>query len=206
MSLLDDYHREFYSRELWQVNWLGVKVCKYPSDLFVFQEIIHRRMPGLLIEMGTYTGGSAWFFATIMDLVGDGRVLTIDKSDRPLRPNHHRITYLLGDSADPRIVDEVRKVAEDYKRVMVVLDSDHSQVHVGRELDAYADVVTPGDYLVVEDTNLNGHPVFPDHGPGPWEALQEFLSKDDRFTPDTECERFGLTSNPGGWLRRNNWK
>jgi cephalosporin hydroxylase len=66
----------------------------------------------------------------------------------------------------------------------------------------YSRFVTPGSYLVVEDTNVNGHPSFPAHGPGPWEAVQEFLASTDAFEVDRNCERFLLTFNPGGWLRR----
>jgi cephalosporin hydroxylase len=206
MSLLDEYHRSFYDRGMWITSWMGVEICKYPTDLFIYHEIIYKRKPDLIIETGTYRGGSAWFFASIMDMLGKGRILSIDVTDDPIRPAHPRITYLRGDSIDRSVFDTALRESDASDRVMVVLDSDHHEPHVAAELELYPNLVTPGDYLVVEDTNLNGHPVYPDHGPGPWEALQKFLSKDDRFTPDPECERFGLTSNPGGWLRRNNWK
>ena len=85
---------------------------------------------------------------------------------------------------------------------MVVLDSDHSQENVLRELEVYAPLVTPGQYLVVEDTNVNGHPVLPEHGPGPYEAVQQFLAGTSDFEFDPQCERFLFTQNPGGWLRR----
>ena len=85
---------------------------------------------------------------------------------------------------------------------MVVLDSDHRRDHVLAELDAYADFVTPGCYLIVEDTNVNGHPVAPEFGPGPTEAVERFLDADNRFAVDQTQEKFLLTFNPGGFLRR----
>jgi len=85
---------------------------------------------------------------------------------------------------------------------MVILDSDHSAAHVGAELDAYRGLVSPGCYLIVEDTNVNGHPVVPDHGPGPMEAADAFLAGAPEFVADRERERFMLTLNPRGYLRR----
>ena len=86
--------------------------------------------------------------------------------------------------------------------VLVVLDSDHSRDHVLAEPRAYAPLVTPGSYLVVEDTNINGHPVYEAFGPGPMEAVQDFLKERDDFEADRSREKFLLTFNPRGWLRK----
>ena len=88
------------------------------------------------------------------------------------------------------------------KSVMVILDSDHTRDHVLAELRAYAPIVTPGQYLVVEDSNINGHPVFPGFGPGPMEALQAFLAETGEFEVDRSREKFLVTFNPGGYLRK----
>jgi cephalosporin hydroxylase len=88
------------------------------------------------------------------------------------------------------------------KKVLVTLDSLHTQDHVLKEMQIYSKLVTPGSYLVVQDTNLNGHPVAPRWGPGPWEAVQEFLKTNDNFVADHEREKFLLTFYPGGWLKR----
>jgi cephalosporin hydroxylase len=85
---------------------------------------------------------------------------------------------------------------------LVILDSDHSRDHVLTELRTYSPLVTPGQYLIVEDTNVNGHPVLSEHGPGPAEALVEFLDETDGFEVDRAREKFGMTFNPGGYLRR----
>ena len=85
---------------------------------------------------------------------------------------------------------------------MVILDSDHEADHVYQELIAYSPFVQTGDYLIVEDTNINGHPVTRDYGPGPMEALDQFLSENHEFMIDRRCERFLMTMNPRGYLRR----
>jgi cephalosporin hydroxylase len=84
----------------------------------------------------------------------------------------------------------------------VLLDSDHAEAHVRQELEAYHPLVTAGSYLVVEDTNLNGHPVEPEHGPGPWEAMQAFLSAHTQFAHDTEMDKFLVSFNPKSFLKR----
>ena len=85
---------------------------------------------------------------------------------------------------------------------MVVLDSDHSRDHVLRELRRFHSLVSPGQYLVVEDTNVNGHPVLPQHGPGPMEALDIFLAENDDFEIDSSREKYLITFNPRGYLRK----
>jgi cephalosporin hydroxylase len=86
--------------------------------------------------------------------------------------------------------------------VLVILDSDHTRDHVLKELQAYSSLVTSGSYLIVEDTNINGHPVLPDFGPGPMEALDTFLEGDGAFSVDADREKLMLTFNPRGYLRR----
>ena len=83
-----------------------------------------------------------------------------------------------------------------------ILDSDHTEAHVSRELELLAPYVTPGSYLIVEDTNINGHPTYPTFGPGPYEAVSTFLRAHPEFVVDTAREKFLMTFNPGGFLRR----
>jgi cephalosporin hydroxylase len=156
-----------------------------------------------VIETGTLYGGSALFLAHMMDLLGKGEIVTIDVNpgERP-RPEHPRITYLTGSSIDPEIVAQAAERARAAETVLVLLDSDHDRKHVLKELAAYAPLVTPGSYLVVEDTNINGHPTRPDGRPGPFEAVEEFMESNDDFTIDHEREKFLVTFNPSGFLRR----
>jgi cephalosporin hydroxylase len=183
-------------------HWLGVSLLKGPWDLWVYQEILSETKPDILVEAGTYLGGSAYYFASIFDLMKHGRVVTIDIVDFPGKPKHDRISYLLGSSTSPEILNSVRQAIKPGDRVMVVLDSDHHKTHVLNELRLYSGLVTVGDYLVVEDTNINGHPVYPGFGPGPMEALQEFLHENNSFVSDKTRERYGVSYYPDGWLKR----
>jgi cephalosporin hydroxylase len=85
---------------------------------------------------------------------------------------------------------------------MVLLDSDHHAPHVLKELKAYAPLVSVGSYLIVQDTNVNGHPVLPRFGPGPGEAVGEFLAADDRFQIDRSREHLLFHMHPKGYLKR----
>ena len=115
-------------------------------------------------------------------------------------PQHPRITYLGGrSSTDPDVVDEVRERAAG-RNTLVILDSDHSQAHVEAELDVYAPLVPVGCYLIVEDSNIGR--IRKDLMPGPLEAIETFLAGSDEFEIDREREKFLITFNPSGYLRR----
>jgi cephalosporin hydroxylase len=202
---VDAFHRLYYESEdrTWgNTRWLGVPTQKCPLDLWVYQEILHEIRPDLIVECGTKYGGSAGFFASIAELVSRGRVITIDIVEYPGRPEHPRITYVHGSSTDQHVLEMVSAAVTAAENVMVVLDSDHSAGHVFNEMCSYADFVTPGSYLIVEDTNINGWPVMADFGPGPMEAVDKFLLQDVRFLIDGTREKFFLTFNPRGFLRR----
>jgi cephalosporin hydroxylase len=204
-TLIDQFHTLYYSRRVqtWgNTFWLGHHVLKCPLDLWIYQEILHEVRPELIIETGTYRGGSALFLASMSDLLGRGEVVTIDSARQEGRPRHRRITYLTGSSTSERILRQIRRRARGKSAVLVILDSGHGKDHVLAELHAYAPFVTPGSYLVVEDTNLNGYPVESDHGPGPAEAVAEFLASNALFVRDESREKLLLTFNPGGFLKK----
>ena len=157
---------------------MGVPCLKCPMDLWPTRRSSSRRGRELVVETGTHAGGSALFLAHMLDLLGEGEVVTIDVLDRPGRPAHPRIRYVTGSSGDVALVAGVFQGRRpDGEPRLVILDSDHSQAHVLRELELFAPRVSVGNYLVVEDTNVNGHPVLSDFGPGPQEAIDDFLAR-----------------------------
>ena len=195
-------HDVFYASNAWtQATWLGSQALKNPLDVWVYQEILAETRPDVVIETGTYRGGSAHFLASVCDLLGSGEVVSIDVE--PLRedyPQHPRITYLGGrSSTDPGVLAEVRKRIGG-RRTMIVLDSDHSQAHVDAELEAYAPLVPVGCYLIVEDSNIGQ--IRPDLMPGPLQSIESFLASRSDFVIDRDREKFLLTFNPSGYLRR----
>jgi cephalosporin hydroxylase len=199
------FHKLYYYRraQTWRnTRWLGTDVLKCPLDLWVYQELLHELQPDWIIETGTGFGGSASYLASLCDVLGRGQVLTIDPLERAGRPQHPRIHYLRGLSTDREILARVAQTIEGARGVLVLLDSDHSYANVLAELRAYHGFVTPGSYCVVEDGNLGGHPVAREFGAGPLEALRTFLAENDAFEVDREREKFYLTFNPSGYLRR----
>jgi cephalosporin hydroxylase len=202
-------------RYSYNFTWLGRPVIQYPQDLLAMQEIIWRTRPDLIVETGIAHGGSIIFYASMLELLGAGRVLGIDIDIRPhnraaieAHPLSHRIDLLEGSSVDPTIVRSAFERAGTDKRVMIVLDSYHTHDHVLRELELYAPMVKTGSYLVIFDTVIEVMPAdaFPDRpwGPGdnPHTAVQAFLQRNDRFEIDAELERKLLISSaPGGYLR-----
>src|SRR6266511_5883150 len=166
-QVTEAFFRLYAESQVWRDTiWLGKRALKCPLDLWVYQEILFRTRPDLIIETGTSAGGGALFLASMCDLINHGRVVTIDIK-RQRRPKHERITYLNGSSL------EVDVRVADGERVMVVLDSDHSKEHVLAELRKYGPLVSEGCYLIVEDTSVRL--ALPDFGPGPAEAVEEFL-------------------------------
>ena len=195
-------HDVLYQSDVWtHATWLGAQALKNPLDLWVYQEIMFETKPEVVVETGTYRGGSALYLASLCDLLGRGEVVSIDVE--PMRddyPEHPRITYLAGrSSTDPAVVAEVReRVGE--RPVLVILDSDHSQAHVEAELAAYAPLVPVGCYVIVEDSNIGR--IRKDLMPGPLEAIERFLARTDEFVIDRDREKFLITFNPSGYLRR----
>jgi cephalosporin hydroxylase len=199
----DIYYREGRQGATWhRTTWMGTTVWKCPLDLWIYQELLNEIRPDLIIETGTAFGGSALYLGQLCDLLGYGEVITIDIDPQPDLPLHPRVEHITASSVDSDLLSKLAARTAQVERVMVILDSDHSQTHVAAELAAYSKLVSVGSYLIVEDTNVNGHPVFPEHGPGPMEALDDFMAGRDDFEEVADGGKFLLTFNPRGLLRR----
>src|SRR5262249_41589898 len=192
-AAIDDFHVAAYNAAQGGRSWggatyMGIKTWKWPCDLHLYAELVWELKPKTIIETGTAFGGSALYFAHLLDALGAGKVVSVDlKPVENNYPRHSRIAYVGGKSStSPEELQEVRAwaygLADIYgSPTLVVLDSDHSKEHVLDELKMYSAFVHPGSWLVVEDTNLNGNPVYPDFGPGPKEALDEWLPRHPDF-------------------------
>lgn len=185
-----------YSHVWGRTYWLGVLAMKIPLDFWVYQEIIWETRPQFIIETGSHKGGGALFFASICDLIGKGKVITIDVdvdeiASRTL--SHPRVRVISGDSVSDAVISQVGEIVGN-QTAMVSLDSSHSKDHVLREMELYSEFVSPGNYLVVEDTGLRGL--------GPGKAVKEFLRNRQDFVRDRTREKFLYTGFPGGFLKR----
>lgn len=202
------YHRWYYDTEVWEdVRFLNVVTNKSVSDMWNYQEILAELKPSIVIEFGTRFGGSALYFNVIgKAIVPDLKVLSVDVShaevDESLA-NYPDISLLLSSSTDPQVAVAIASAREASPGpAFFILDSDHRKEHVLGELELLRGVTRAGDYVIVEDGNINGHPVLPGWGEGPTEALDEYFQKyPNDYERDTRREgKFGFTFAPGGYL------
>lgn len=176
-------------------EWCGIKTEKNPIDAWLYQEIIYNKQPDVIIETGTFRGGSAIYFNNLLNFINKGKIITIDILERK-KFKGTRITFIQGNSISDDIIKKVKNLISDIESVMVILDSDHSKEHVEKELELYSEFVTSGQYLVVEDTFLNSK-----IEKGPLKAINEFLKDNNNFFNDLTVDRFSfLSSNHQGYL------
>jgi cephalosporin hydroxylase len=203
------YHYHFvhqgyrYGHPELQQTWRGYKLLKNPLDCWVYQEIIAKTRPDIVLELGVAFGGSAVFFADVLGLLGHGEVLGVDISmERATGVTHPRVTFLQGSSVSPETVVEVHRRCAG-KRVMVFADSNHEATHVEQELAAYADLVGEGMYFIVEDSLADVMGWMPVPLDGPLPAIRSFLDRNPEFSSDlTLGEKYLLTQSPYGFLVR----
>lgn len=212
-EMRDEFQRVSQSRKMNFTYWQGMRIVKPPEDVIRYHEIIWETKPDIIVECGTCWGSSAAFFQHNLDMLGnDGYVITID-----VRPDKMRmlwtckgVVYLVGSSVEQDLYQKVLKQIAFHSEfidrtpeVMVSLDSNHRTKHVLKELELYHLIVTKGQYMVVDDTAINGRPILSRFGSGPGEALDQWLPKHPEFQNDEELEgKYLMSYNYGGWLKR----
>jgi cephalosporin hydroxylase len=211
----EEVMRRFH--ELWYLDagtWMknsffGIHTEQNPMDVWVTQEILHEVKPDFMIECGSMHGGSAALWATLLEQFNpEAKVISIDITDRMQEARklpivQRRVEFIVSSSTDKALVEKLAKRVKG-KKVLVLLDSDHSKPHVLQELRSYSPMVSVGSYILVQGSNVNGHPVSPNSHPqgGPWEAIEEFMRGSDAFQIDTSRERLLFTLSPSGFLKR----
>jgi cephalosporin hydroxylase len=188
------------SKEWQQTPWLGSWTGRPSTDLVAYQELITGVRPDFIIETGTGGGGRAFFLATICDLVGNGRVIAIDDYPVPKLVEHPRIEHVRRDPVDPETAAAVRELVGERPRALLILGAGKMS-HLMTLYEHYGPLVPVGSYIVLEDTILNGHPVWTGFGPGPWEAAKKIADAGE-FDRDPALERYGFSFNTGGFLKR----
>jgi cephalosporin hydroxylase len=205
-KIVDDFHNLYFrlneKKSGLMLSWLGHQTGKLPSDLWIYQELIFSLRPDFIVECGTHKGGSALYLSHICQLLGHGKVITIDLYPKENRPSHKNLTYVNGSSISSNTFDTLDRLIPPHSNVLVILDSDHSKDHVLAELALYSKLIPIGGFIVVEDSFLNGHPSHNDFGEGPMEAIEEFLKINKNFIIQRSYEKFLFTLNRNGFLKR----
>ena len=215
-ALADLFTRAGWHHRLpYEVTWLGVPIIQIPEDVLAMQELLWRVRPDVVVECGVAHGGALVLYASILDLVGKGRVIGIDVEIRKYNrlaieshPMSKRITLVEGSSVDEEVSRGVHGSIRPGEAVMVALDSNHGREHVREELERYAPLVTPGSYVVVFDTVMPLVADSPRAGEdwsedNPLEAVRDFLGSHPEFTLDESPHRLGATYCHSGFLRRS---
>ncbi|WP_254063435.1 cephalosporin hydroxylase family protein [Rhodanobacter sp. L36] len=234
----------FSSKYMYNFSSLGRPIIQTPIDMVALQELIWTTRPDLIIETGIAHGGSLILSASMLALLdyceaaengemldpraSRRRVLGVDIDIRShnraaiiKHPLSHLIEMIQGSSIDSDIIAKVHSVAATYKRILVILDSNHTHNHVLAELEAYAPLTSLGSYCVVFDTVVEDLPAdtFPDRpwnkGDNPKTAVWEYqrrlreglhLAADGEplmFEVDSEMEnKLLITVAPDGYLKR----
>ena len=198
-------------------EWLGLPIIQYPQDIVAYQEIIWNVKPDLIIETGIARGGSLVLSASMLQLIGKGQVLGIDidiKKENLKKIETHflkkRIKMIQGSSIDENVIKQVKKIAKNKKKIMVVLDSNHTHQHVLNELENYSQFVKKGSYLIVFDTIIEDIPKkLTEKTNRPWKkgnspksAIKEFLKKNSRFEIDNMIDnKLQISVAPNGYLK-----
>tara|TARA_B110000444_G_C18771381_1_gene562716 strand:+ start:172 stop:918 length:747 start_codon:yes stop_codon:yes gene_type:complete len=203
-------------RWMHQTTWLGEPILNLPQDMFAIQEIIWKTKPEYIIEVGVAWGGSLLFQSMLMDYTGGKKIIGIDifipndlkqrlKSQKKL---FKKIKLIESSSLEDETVKKIKTIIKESKKVMVILDSHHTEDHVLKELNIYSKFISKGNYLICGDTIIDFIPEQK-HRPRPWgpknnphTALKKFIKKNKRFKTDKEIENKLLFScNPNGYLK-----
>jgi len=187
-----------------RVFWMGIPIQKNPLDTWIYQEIIYETQPDVIVEIGSRYGGSARYFADILSLIGKGIVVTIDRNHSDFQVDHERITKLTGSSSDEDILAQVREICWG-KTVMVIQDGDHRKEQALTDLRNYSPLVSVGSYFIMEDGIVDLFHAGDGVGfskEGPLAAVEAFMEKTGEFEIDMTRERYLVTYNPKGFLKR----
>lgn len=199
----------------YQWTWLGLPIIQCTEDIISAQEIVWDVKPDVIIETGIAWGGSIVFYASLLQMIGKGKVVGIDvvlpqkNIDKIMGyPFSDRIELIEGSSVEPSIVDQVAGHVKEGQTVMLMLDSNHTHEHVLKELELYSPFVTKDSYIIVSDTIVEDIPPQTHRprswGPGdnPKTAVNEFIKKNDRFVLDSYYnDKILITSDKGGYIK-----
>jgi len=198
----------------YEIDWLGVPVIQTPEDLVLMQELFFKVQPNFVIETGIAHGGGLIFYASLMELLGKGKVIGVDVNIREhnrkaieAHPLFKRVEIIEGSSISADTILKIKSRVPMKSKVIVCLDSDHTKSHVLKELELYESIINVGGYFVVFDTisslladcGIAGKKYISN---SPKEAVSEFLRKNNKFEVDRSFNKLFVSSSPDGFLRR----
>ena len=185
-----------------RTTYFGVTALKNPFDFWIYQELIHRLRPDVIVEIGNFRGGGTLALAHLCDLLNKGRVIGVDEDHSRIPEivrNHSRISLVTGDACT--CFEKVAGGIRTGEQVLIIEDSSHTYENTLGVLRAYSVLIQPGGYFIVED-GICHHGLDIGPNPGPFEAIGTFSAEHPEFVIDRSLENFLVTWNPKGFLRR----
>tara|TARA_B100000287_G_scaffold432270_1_gene491215 strand:- start:2138 stop:2881 length:744 start_codon:yes stop_codon:yes gene_type:complete len=199
-----------------QTKFFGENSLNLPEDLFQIQDIIYDIKPDFVIEIGFAWGGTSLFIASVLNNLGKGKLIGLDifvpKDLRKRLLNKgklsKRIKIIEGSSISTDTYTKIFKLVNK-KKVIVILDSDHTEKHVLKELNMYSKLVSKNSYIICCDTILNF--IKPNQirkrdwnkNNNPMGAVKKFLKSSKNFVIDKKINnKLLLSCNPSGFLKK----
>ena len=187
-------------------NWMGLPIIQMPEDIIKVQEVIFETKPDFIIETGIAWGGSLLFYSSVLESIGSGEIIGIDitipKHNRDTilsSPGNSRITLIEGSSTPTEVFDQVSKMIPRGSKVLLILDSHHTDSHVNAELNLWSPLVLQGNYIIICDTIVEFIDSPEDRirpwgkGDNPFTASRKFIMGNRRFTPENVYNKKSLT-------------
>jgi len=202
------------NRLSYEIDWLGIPIIQTPEDMILMQELIFKIKPDIIIETGIAHGGSLIYYASLLELLGKGKVIGVDIEIRghnrkvlERHPMFKRIELIEGSSISEETIEKIRKMVPKDSKVIVCLDSNHTKNHVLKELQLYHGFVNLGSYIVVFDTITSkiaelGACEKSYINNSPKEALEDFLKVNGNFEIDKYYNKLYISYSPNGFLKR----
>jgi len=195
---------QIMQRESFKSTYFGIPAIKSPLDFWIYTEIIWSVQPDVIIDIGTRYGGTTLAMAHILDNIGKGKVISFDinHKDVPSKvKNHPRIALITGDACES--FSKVSNLINKHDKVLIIEDSLHTYKNTLKILKTFSPLVTKNSYFIGEDSIINhGLRSIEYKSGGPYEAIEDFIKENDEFEVDRTKERFFITWNPKGYLRR----
>jgi len=196
----DGYWRSFRWKKL---SWLGRPVERAPGDLLAYQQMIADAKPDWIVTTSQDAApGRDLYLASLCQFLGHGEVLALCARERDqAAAAHPRLHPLTGDAYDPAVAASALDRVDAPARALLILGRESADRLV-ETFELYWHLVPIGSWVVLEDTIMNGHPIWPAMGPGPAEAARRIVQSHPELVPDRDLEAFGVTFNPQGYLKR----
>jgi cephalosporin hydroxylase len=159
------------------MRWRGMPLMKNVFDFAMYPMLIAELKPRSIFEVGSGLGASAAWFADSLAALGiPGSVHSVDLVKAKIE--HPCVTFHQGDCSEPERLFDPELLRSAPHPWLVVEDAHHNVTAV---LEHFPKFLLPGDYLVVEDSDVKR------------EALRRFLgAQPGNYLVDTKfTDNFG---------------